>query len=163
MYLTDKPINIFQPSINIGNVSEYLSDSHRDLSENAIKCKEFMQMHMNANKSSGPPNMAALMSFINGKFEEKFSEVDSSIAQEVYVPKTVDNGENGEQKKKCANPSMGALPLGLESSIDLVRTYFDSKFRDIEKKLMSKIDERFIELQTKQDEKFNQILTLLQK
>lgn len=162
MYLTEKPINIFQPSINIGNVSEYLSDSNRDLSENASKCKEFIQMHMTTNKSSGPPNMAALMSFINGKVEDKFSEVDANVTAESLVPKTVENGENVEQKK-CANLSIGSLPAGLESGIDLVRTYFDSKFRDIEDKLMNKIDERFRELQGKQDEKFNQILALLQK
>lgn len=160
MYLTDKPINIFQPSVNIGNVSEYLSDSNRDLSENASKCKEFIQMHMSANKSTGPPNMAALMSFINGKVEDKFAEIDASITEEIFVP--TNGGEKIEQKK-CANLSMGSLPLGLENSIDLVRTYFDSKFRDIEDKLMNKIDERFRELQNKQDERFSQILALLQK
>lgn len=162
MYVTDKPINIFQPSINIGNVSEYLSDSNRDLSENASKCKEFIQMHMSANKSAGPPNMAALMSFINGKVEDKFSDIEAITPEEPFVPQRSENGENGEQKK-CANPSMGSLPLGFESSIDLVKIYFDGKFRDIEKKLMNKIDERFTELLQKQDEKFNQILKLLEK
>lgn len=162
MYLTEKAINIFQPSVNIGNVSDYLSDSNRDISESANKCKEFIQMHMNANKSAGPPNMAALMSFINGKVEDKFSEIDANITDEMFVPKKVENGGNSEQKK-CANLSIGSLPIGLENSIDLVRTYFDSKFRDIEDKLMNKIDERFRELQRKQDEKLNQILALLQK
>lgn len=119
---------------------------------------------MNANKSTGPPNMAALMSFINGKVEDKFSEIDANITEdEVCVPKNVENGEKNEQTK-CANlSSIGSLPMGLEHSVDLVRTYFDSKFRDIEEKLMHKIDERFRDLQKNQDEKFNQILTLLQK
>ncbi|KAG4075970.1 hypothetical protein HA402_003796 [Bradysia odoriphaga] len=161
-YMTEKPINIFQPSVNIGNVSEYLSDSNRDLSESASKCKEFIQMHMSANKSSGPPNMAALMSFINGKVEDKFFGIEAIQSEEPFVPKKVENGEKSEQKKS-ANPNMGSLPLGFESSIDLVKTYFDGKFRDIEVKLMNRIDERFTELLQKQDEKLNQILTLLQK
>lgn len=163
MYVTAKPINIFQPSINIGNVSEYISDSNRDLSENASKCKEFIQMHMSANKSAGPPNMAALMSFISGKVEDKFSDIEVATTETPFVPDTMENGENVEQKN-CANPSMmGSLPFGFESSIDLVKTYFDGKFRDIEVKLMNKIDERFTELLEKQDEKFNEILKLLQK
>ncbi|KAJ6637356.1 hypothetical protein Bhyg_10086 [Pseudolycoriella hygida] len=160
MYLTEKPINIFQPTVNIGNVSDYLSDSKRDLSENASKCKEFIQMHMNANKSSGPPNMAALMSFINGKVEDKFSQIDVNATEEIVASTKIENGENSEQKT-CANLTMDSL--GLESSIDLVRTYFDSKFRDIEQKLLNKIDERFSELEKKQDEKFSQLLALLQK
>jgi len=166
MYLTDKPINIFQPSVNIGNVSDYLSASNRDISENANKCKEFIQMHMNSNKSNGPPNMAALMSFINGKVEDKLSEIDINVTEEIAAAGAashkVENGETNEQND-CVNFSAGPLPFGLENSIDLVKTYFDSKFREIEDKLMNKIDERFRDLEKKQDEKFNQILGLLQK
>lgn len=162
MYLSEQPVNIFQPSVNIDNVSEYLSDSNRDLSENATKCKEFIQMHMNSNKSTGPPNMAALMSFINGKVEDKFSEIDAKITDEIIVTKPVENGEKNEQKT-CASAGIGSLPLGLETSIDLVKGYFDSKFHDIEVKLMNKIDEGFRELQKNQDDKFDQILTMLQK
>lgn len=163
MYLTDKPINIFQPTVNIGNVSEYLSASNRDISENASKCKEFIQMHMSSNKSTGPPNMAALMSFINGKVEDKLSAIDINVTEEnTAASQKIGNGEKTEQTD-CTNFSSGPLPFGLENSIDLVKTYFDSKFREIEDKLMNKIDERFRDLEKKQDEKFNEILSLLQK
>lgn len=165
MYLTAKPINLFQPSVNIGHVSEYLSDSNRDLSENATKCKDFIQMHMSSNKAAGPPNMAALMSFINGKVEDKFSEIDAaaSVNDENTVPKRDENGASEERKSEGNVTGVGSLPVGLESSIDLVRMYFDSKFHDIEAKLMKRMDDGFRELERKQDEKFQQILLMLQK
>lgn len=164
MYVTAMQLHIFQPSVNIGNVNKYLSDSNRDISQNASRCKEFIQKHMDSNKPTGPPNMATLMAFINQKMGDKQSEVDLNNTVEIPLSQNVQNEEKENNEEKTNNerkerPNLSrTVSFNLEC-VSIIKQYVDIKILELEDKVMNRVDE----LQKNQDEKFNEILTLLQK
>lgn len=156
MYLTEKPLDLFQPSINIDNVQAILSQSNLNLSSNAEKCKEFIKLHMNSNAGkNGPPNMSALMSFMNQKVGMPSGSKQCETGSESEL--------NGNDVSSKTESSQRNRTTAIEAGIDLAKLYIDNKLMEFEQNLTRTINERFDEIERRQNEQFQMIVAMLQK
>lgn len=166
MYLIEMQSNIFPPSINIDNVQSILSQSNQNLSSNAEKCKEFIKMHMKSNAGmNGPPNMAALMSFINHKIESTTKlivspECSTSSSNINHLPTSVSEQTNNNNISEESNQFTSTTRI--EAGIDMAKLYIDNKLINLEQNIMKTIDKRFDEMEKRQNEQFQLIMATLQ-
>lgn len=117
-------------------------------------------MSVNAPKS-GPPNMTALMSFINQKIEmpsgskNGFESPDNKMASGSEL-----NGNDVTAKPESTQRNR---TTAIEAGIDLAKLYIDNKLMEFEQNLTRTINERFDEIERRQNEQFRLIMAMLQK
>lgn len=174
-------LNFYQPSINIENVQAILSQSNQNLSSNAEKCKEFIKMHMNSNAGkNAPPNMAALMSFINQKIESTtesilsassecsstsssstIADVDSNHLTTKTNSQHIDNNNISADLNQSKSTTRNRT-TAIEAGIDLAKLYIDNKLMNLEQNIMKTINKRFDDIEKRQNEQFQLIMGSLQ-
>lgn len=157
--LAELSFDLFKPSIDLNAVETMLADSTHSLSDNAEKCKQFIKLHMGSCRHTGPPNMAQLMSFVNLQIGEKLTvdteNLSKNDAEDVFEkPSSTTNDKRPESSLHDIR-----LPLGLEHSVDIAKTYFDVKLHEMEQRITSNIEQRLTAMETK----INRILELLQR
>lgn len=161
--LAEVPFNLFKPSIDLNNVETMLADSTQSLSVNAEKCKQFIGLHMASGRNTGPPNMAQLMSFVNMQIGEKLitavAENEMALNNPHERPEKPSSTTNHHQREDALHDIK--LPFGLEQSVDIAKAYFDVKLQELEQRITCKFEQRLAAMESKHDEKLNQILKLL--
>lgn len=145
----DDDINMLSTkNINFENVQNMLSNSNYKLSENAEKCKKFLENYMstkNTLKNPGPPNMQMLLSLVNSNIEKKnLASLKNTINADI-------------ENKNCDIMSNSSCDTESSQSNN-IKEYIDKKFID----LQIYFDERLKRIEQEQNEKLNKIIKILE-
>lgn len=174
--LIEMPIDIFKPTINLDNVQEMLTESQQNLTENAVKCKEFITLHMKSRKNIGPPNMAELMSFLNMNMESKlingndccddYANSMQCASKEKLLrhndkPNAMKDGDNDNANCLPNESVLQQLPFGLDQCIDIAKLYFDSQIKEMEIRITSQIETELRAIEQRQNDKLDKIIKML--
>lgn len=146
-------INILAPQIDIEKVQEMLAD--QSLSDNAKRCQQFMTNFMQANPNSGPPNLQTILGLISGTLDE-------CLGEEVEVQSdNVVSSSAAEKNLPNEKTATGRDSTDLVHTVQVIKSYFDAKTKQIEDNIMKQVDERLRAMETRQNEKLDEILKLL--
>lgn len=143
-------------SINFQSVNDILKEAKVPLSENAEKCKSFLQAHGGALDStqSKMPNAETLVKMLEAGYLQPL-------------------GETGKNMSKCISNFVPFLTRDVESKADsgssaqqsdvlVLKNYIDQRFSQLESKI-DRFEQKIKELEIRQNEKLDFIIALLNK
>lgn len=143
-------------SINFQSVNDILKEAKVPLSENAEKCKSFLQAHGGAldNTQSKMPNAETLMKMLEAGYLQPL-------------------GETGKNMSKCISNFVPFLTKDVEGKVDsssssqqsdvlMLKDYIDQRFSRLESKI-DRFEQKMKELEIRQNEKLDCIIALLNK
>lgn len=142
--------NMIRPSINMDNVEQILSESKKEISEDAIKCKKLLGTYMAAGSTSNS---------IENTFQKLLTNFTTSFERNLKV----DNSDESDLNKNITTDSTSSMfsAIGIDRSIQVAKEYIDLKLEAMENRIISKIEEKFVELEKRQNEKLDRILHIL--
>lgn len=143
-------------SINFQSVNDILKEAKVPLSENAEKCKSFLQAHGGAldNAQSKMPNAETLVRMLEAGYLQPL-------------------GETGKNMSKCISNFVPFLTKDVEGKVDsssssqqsdviMLKDYIDQRFSRLESKI-DRFEQKMKMLEIRQNEKLDYIIAFLNK
>jgi hypothetical protein len=167
-------------SINFNNVNRILKDSSHQLTEKAEKCKKFLQLYCSFLDTSKTqlkgPDPQTLMKIFESEYlaqQNPLSSRAKSVSKcltEIFPGFSVSMkekpGSEGEGGARFAN-NIGChkemdVSLKLVHIVDALKQHIDQRFSEYERQVAVRIEEKLIELERKQNEKLDSIMSCLE-
>lgn len=151
-------------SINFQSVNDILKDAKVPLSENAEKCKSFLQAYGGTLDNtqlalkSKMPNAQTLVKMLEAGYLQPLGETGKNMSKCIsnFVPFLARDVEN-----KADSSSSGASSAQ-QSDVLVLKNYIDQRFSQLESRI-GRFEQTIKELELRQNERLDCIIALLNK
>ncbi|KAJ8875481.1 hypothetical protein PR048_023376 [Dryococelus australis] len=155
--------------IDFRNVSHMLERSGCKLSEKAERCQSFLEAYASSTDPLLPAEITGLVKTLethyttNGERGRSFTDLLSRFSSSSRLANN--NLEAPQATEHCASTYKSPNDLGnigtLSKALGSLKVYIDHRFVQSEKLLLTRVDEKFKELEARQSEKLELILQQL--
>lgn len=171
LQLIQRPTKVISnlANINFKNVNDRLKDSSCPISDKAERCKKFLQSYgLSESKNGADPQI--LLKMLEAQCLTQLKPLgDTGRNMSKCLANLVPFLSNEEDLTECTtHPVKNGTGLGYKGTtvnngfeMQELKKYIDSKFHELEHSVLLKIETRIEQLETKQNEQYDNILSIL--